>query len=177
MNTYTSASTAADVVDIASAMGYESFNLYGASYGTLLALTVMRDYPASIRSVVLDGVLPLQVNHYHSLYANRAATLDELFRQCEIDPECSKRYPDLEKTFWRAVDRYTDDPFILRYYDRYAEDTFEEKFDGNFVAGRVVSSLRSARWIPYVPFLINEIADGDVAVADGWARPIYNITK
>ena len=177
LDTYNSASTAADVVDIASAMGYESFNLYGASYGTLLALTVMRDYPASIRSVVLDGVLPLQVNHYHSLYANRAATLDELFRQCEVDPECSKRYPDLEKTFWSAVDRYTDDPFILRYYDRYAEDTFEEKFDGNFVAGRVVSSLRSARWIPYVPFLINEIADGDVAVADGWARPIYNITN
>ena len=177
LDTYNSSATAADVVDIASAMGYESLNLYGASYGTLLALTVMRDYPANIRSVVLDGVLPLQVNHYHSLYANRAATFDELFRQCEVDPECSKRYPDLQETFWRAVDRYTDDPFILRYYDRYADDTFEEEFDGAFVVRRVLSSLRSARWIPYVPFLINEIADGNVAVADGWARPIYNITN
>ena len=175
LDTYNSASTATDVVDIASAMGYESFNLYGASYGTLLALTIMRDYPTDIRSVVLDGVLPLQVNHFHSLYANRAATLEELFLQCKADPECSRRYPDLAETFWRAVERYTDDPFILRYYDRYADDTFEEEFDGKFVVGRVVSSLRNARWIPYVPFLINEIAEGDVAVADGWARPIYNI--
>lgn len=173
LNTYNSASTAADVVDIASAMGYESFNLYGASYGTLLALTIMRDFPANIRGVVLDGVLPLQVNHYHSLYANRATTLEEMFRQCKADPHCSGRYPNLEETFWRAVERYNADPFILRYYDRYADDTYEEDFDGNFVIARVTSSLRSERWIPYVPFLINEIADGDVAVADGWARPIY----
>ncbi len=52
LDTYNSASTAADVVDIASAMGYDSFNLYGVSYGTVLALTVMRDFPANIRSVV-----------------------------------------------------------------------------------------------------------------------------
>ena len=173
LDTYNSASTAADVVDIASAMGYDSFSLYGASYGTVLALTVMRDFPDNIRSVVLDGVLPLQVNHYHWLYANQAATLDELFRQCEVDPECSKRYPNLEESFWRAVDRYNDEPFELRYYDRYADDTYEEEFNGNFVIGLVVSSMRSERWIPYVPFLINEIANGDVAVVDGWARPAY----
>ena len=173
LDTYNSASTAADVVDIASAMGYESFNLYGASYGTVLALTIMRDFPANIRSVVLDGVLPLQVNHYHSLYANQEATLEKLFRQCNADPECSKRYPNLEEILWGAVDRYNAEPFKLRYYDRFADDTFERDFDGRFVVARVVSSLRSERWIPYVPFLINEIADGNVAVADGWARPIY----
>ena len=173
IDTYSSASTAADVVDIASAMGYESFNLYGSSYGTLLALTVMRDFPADIRSVVLDGVLPLQVNHFHSIYTNRAATLEELFRQCEADPECSRRYPNLEATFWRAVARFTAEPLTLRYYDRYTDDWFEEEFNGNFVVGLAVASLRSERWIPYVPFLISEIADGNLAVVDGWARPVY----
>ena len=177
VDTYNSASTAADVADIASAMGYDSYNLYGSSYGTILALTVMRDYPANIRSVVLDGVLPLQVNHYHSIYSDAAATLEKLFLQCEADPECSRRYPDLEETFWSAVERYTADPFTLRYYDRYADDIFEEEFDGTFVVGRAVSSLRSERWIPYVPFLISEIADGNVAVADGWARPVYRVVN
>ena len=37
VDTYNSASTAADVADIASAMGYDSYNLYGSSYGTILA--------------------------------------------------------------------------------------------------------------------------------------------
>ena len=177
MNTYTSASTAADVVDIASAMGYESVNLYGASYGTILALTVMRAFPTNIRSVILDGVLPLQVNRYHSLYADKAAALEKFFRHCEADWDCSQRYPNLEETFWKAVDRYTAEPFILEYYDRYADDYFEEEFDGDFVVGRVLVSLRSERWIPYIPFLITEIAAGNEAVADSWARPVYRGTN
>ena len=76
LSTYTSASTAADIADIVSAWGYESFNLYGASYGTLLALTVMRDFPAGLRSVVLDGVLPLQISRYETYYADRTAAID-----------------------------------------------------------------------------------------------------
>ena len=176
LDAYNSASTAADVVDVASAMGYESFNLYGASYGTLLALTVMRDFPANIRSVILDGVVPLQVNRYHTLYADRAAAVDEFFRHCEADWDCSQRYPNLEETFWKAVDRYTDEPFILEYYDRYADDYFEEEFDGDFVVRRMVISLRSERWIPYIPFLISEIAAGNKAVVDAWARPVYRGT-
>ena len=171
LSTYTSASTAADVADIVSAMGYESFNLYGASYGTLLALTVMRDFPAGVRSVILDGVLPLQISHYETHYADRAAAVDLFFRHCEADPACSKQHPNLEETFWGAVDRYTADPFTLEYYDRYADQSFEEEFDGDFLVAHFATSLRNGRLIPYLPFLVSEIAAGNVAVADAWARP------
>ena len=50
---YTPEAVAADVVDVARAMGYESFNLYGNSFGTLAALIVMRDFPEDVRAVVL----------------------------------------------------------------------------------------------------------------------------
>ena len=172
LSTYTSASTAADVADIVSVWGYESFNLYGISYGTLLALTVMRDFPAGVRSVVLDGVLPLQISHYETHYADRAAAIDLFFRHCEADPACSKQHPNLEETFWRAVDRYTTDPFTLQYYDRYADQFLEEEFDGDFVVSNFAASLRSERWIPYLPLLTSEIAAGNIAVADAWARPV-----
>ena len=76
LSAYTSASTAADVADIVSAMDFDSFNLYGTSYGTLLALTVMRDFPAGVRSVILDGVLPLQISLYETYYAEWAAAVD-----------------------------------------------------------------------------------------------------
>ena len=172
LGAYTSASTAADVPDIVSAMGFESFNLYGASYGTLLALTVMRDFPAGVRSVILDGVLPLQISWHETYYAEWAAAFDRFFRHCEADAVCSKQHPNLEETFWRAVGRYTADPFTLEYYDRYADKLFEEEFDGDFVVARFASSLRSKRWIPYLPLLISEIAAGNDFVADAWARPV-----
>ncbi len=172
LGTYTSASTAADVADIASAMGFDSFNLYGSSYGTLLALTVMRDFPAGVRSVILDGVLPLQVRFYETYFAEWAAAVDRFFRHCEAAPVCSRRYPDLEENFWGAADRYADAPFTLEYYDRYADRFFDEEFDGDFVAARLATSLRSDRLIPYLTFLVSEIAAGNDFVADAWARPV-----
>ena len=177
LGTYTSASTAADVADIVSAMDFDSFNLYGSSYGTLLALTIMRDFPAGVRSVILDGVLPLQVSFYETYYAEWAAAVDRFFRHCEAAPVCSKKHPNLEQTFWGAVDRYTAAPFALEYYDRYADRFFEEEFDGEFVASRLATSLRSDRLIPYLPFLVSEIAAGNDFVADAWARPAYRYVR
>ena len=48
---YTTAESAADVNDLWRTLGYRQVNLYGISYGTVLAETVMRDYPDGIRSV------------------------------------------------------------------------------------------------------------------------------
>ena len=141
LDAYNSASTAAAVVDVASAMGYESFNLYGASYGTLLALTVMRDFPANITQRDSRRSSPSPSESLpHTLCRPARPRLTSFFRHCEADWDCSQRYPNLEETFWKAVDRYTDEPFILEYYDRYADDYFEEEFDGDFVVRRMVIS-------------------------------------
>src|SRR5579875_1167046 len=58
LNAYTTVADAADVADLRVALGYPSLNLYAVSYGTRLALTVMRTHPQGIRSVVLDSVEP-----------------------------------------------------------------------------------------------------------------------
>ena len=36
------------------------WNVYGVSYGTSLALPLLRDDPEGIRAMVLDGVVPPQ---------------------------------------------------------------------------------------------------------------------
>jgi pimeloyl-ACP methyl ester carboxylesterase len=45
VSAYSPQAVAADVADLAAAMGYETYNLYGRGFGTMLALTVMRDFP------------------------------------------------------------------------------------------------------------------------------------
>ena len=117
LSAYTPQAIAADVVDLAAAMGYQTYNLYGSSFGTMLALTVMRDFPDHLRSVVLDGVWPPQVNAAEARHANAASALEALFRRCEADPECSRRYPDLEREFWQVVDRYTAHPTTIPKHD------------------------------------------------------------
>ena len=95
---YNSVENAADIVAVADALGYEDIDLYGGSYGSLLAQHVMRDYPDRVRSVVLDAVSPLRhapnmLNKAHS--ADRSLRL--LFEQCQADSACNEAVPDLEQ--------------------------------------------------------------------------------
>lgn len=67
LNAFTTLEDAADVHDLIRALSYQQVNLDGVSYGTRLALTVMRLFPADLRSVVLDSVVPPQINLFTSV--------------------------------------------------------------------------------------------------------------
>ena len=178
VSAYSPHAVAADVADLATAMGYETYNLYGSSFGTLLALTVMRDFPANIRGVVLDGVRPPQVNAAEARHANAASALQALFRRCEADPDCAQRYPDLEQDLWRVVALYAARPTTISSYDLDSSERFAEVVDGHFILRRVLESLRSRSlsgpsWIPYLPFLLHEIRGGNRDVARAFIQPLY----
>ena len=87
----TSAESAADVNDLRLALGYDQWNLYGVSYGTKLALTVMRDFPQGVRSVILDSVYPLQVNLYTAPPEDFDRALKVLFESCAADTSVATR--------------------------------------------------------------------------------------
>ena len=62
LSAYNSTESAADFADLRKVLGYVTWNVYGTSYGSYLAQTLMRDHPEGIRSVVLDSVLPTTYN-------------------------------------------------------------------------------------------------------------------
>ena len=171
MSAYSPEAVAADIVSVAGAMGYRAYSLYGSSYGTTLALTVMRDFPDNLRGVILDGVLPPQVRFTETTYANAASALKAFLRHCEADRACAQRYPDLEQELWQVVDRYAAHPTTTSYFDTYLNESFEADVNGYFVLWRVLGSLRSASWIPYVPFLLHHIAGGNEVVAGAFIAP------
>src|SRR5215212_10853938 len=68
LSQYTTAASANDAVALVKALGYDQYNLYGISYGTRLALEVMRNHPESgLRSVVLDSTVPPEMKTYELL--------------------------------------------------------------------------------------------------------------
>ena len=113
LNRYTSADSAADVNDLRVAMGYEQVNLYGISYGARLALTVMRDYPDSVRAAVLDSVLPPEVNRYERSASDTLTALRYFFDQCAADTVCQQAYPSLEHDFYVLVAAFNDTPAVV----------------------------------------------------------------
>jgi pimeloyl-ACP methyl ester carboxylesterase len=77
---------------------YEGQSL-GGSYGSLAAQVYLRRHEASVRAVVLEGVLPadeLAVLH-HASAGQRA--IDILFERCRVDTKCNSAYPHLREDF------------------------------------------------------------------------------
>ncbi|MEO1088061.1 MAG: alpha/beta hydrolase, partial [Acidobacteriota bacterium] len=94
-----------DIHDIVTALGYGKANLYGGSWGTRSALLYAHRYPDHVRSVILDGALPLE--NPAPLYAAEDAerALHGLFDDCAADAACADAFPDLEGDMQRAVAR------------------------------------------------------------------------
>jgi pimeloyl-ACP methyl ester carboxylesterase len=107
---YNTTQNAFDTQAILRALGYRQWNLYGISYGTQLALEVMRSAPEGTRSVVIDSVFPPDVRGYDEnlkpLQESIQATLD----QCAADPACAAAYPDLEATLDRVAAKLQANP-------------------------------------------------------------------
>ncbi len=93
---YNSVENAADVVAVGAALGAPRIDLYGASYGTRLAQTIMRDFPAAVRRVILDAPVPLDADILSGSIATFDAALRRILRACGNQIACRRAYPDLE---------------------------------------------------------------------------------
>ncbi|HEY1992258.1 MAG TPA: alpha/beta fold hydrolase, partial [Gammaproteobacteria bacterium] len=96
---YTTTVAVQDLETVRKLLGYEQVDLYGISYGTRVALQYLRAYPDSVRTAILDGVVPADrtLGPDVSLDAQRALGL--IFARCGQDPACHRAFPDLTDSF------------------------------------------------------------------------------
>ena len=171
LSAYTSAANAADVEDLRKALGYKQWNLYGSSYGTKLALTVMRDYPEGVRSVILDAVYPPQADLYASIPADFERSLNLVFQQCAADTDCNQAYPDLKTTYYALVDQLDAEPRTLKLYDPAKFKYYEMILNGDRFVWTTFQMLYYTDQLPGLPRRIYEIKEGKT---DMLSSPLQN---
>ncbi|MEZ4589741.1 MAG: alpha/beta hydrolase, partial [Chloroflexota bacterium] len=160
LTAYNSAENAADVADLRIALGYEAWNLYGISYGTRLAQTVMRDHPEGIRSVVLDSAYPLAANLQLETAVNAERAFSVFFAGCAADPACAAAYPDLDAVFAQLVADLNENPIILEAYNLSDRQYYDALINGDFMVGLLFQALYSVELTPIMPKLIFDVRDG-----------------
>jgi pimeloyl-ACP methyl ester carboxylesterase len=163
LNAYTTLADAADVADLRVALGYPVLNLYAVSYGTRLALTVMRTYPRGIRSVILDSVEPPGVNAITSPLASTARAFAVLFNGCAADDACAAAFPDLEQTFYRVVQRLNAAPVTIHTRDQTSK-TYTVLLTGDGMIDLLFSALYVTPLIPTLPAMIALADRGDFRI-------------
>ena len=150
---YNSVASSNDAVALMDALEYPTYNLFGISYGTRLALVMMRDHPdAGIRSVVLDSSFPPEIPGFERFVTEAHEVVMQLFADCKIDPVCDGAYPNLKERFKTLL--------------RNTEVTPIEGTDGTIVTAldlvSVVTGISAyTESAAYIPRMIAELEQGD----------------
>ena len=158
-DTFHSENNARDVVNVLLALGYERWNLVGVSYGSRLALTMMRDYPQYLRSVILDSVYPPQADIYLDVYYHGERALDVLFEACAASRRCNAEYPNLRAVFYRLYAQLNDMPLLADYQPADSRRLTIE-ISGYRLYDWVFSWLYEVDAIRLIPKLLFELARG-----------------
>jgi len=98
LTAYNSIENARDVHALRVALGFDKWNVWGISYGTILGQAYIKEDPEGILAVALDAIVPLDaradVNSWRVMkwYDRDLKKLDEL---CQADDACADAFPNL----------------------------------------------------------------------------------
>ena len=157
---FSTVANADDLIDLRKTLGYDTWDVFGVSYGSRVAQEVMRRDPRGVRSVVLSApVIPGPWQAEAALNFQRV--LDHVFESCAAQSLCAQAFPTLAKDFAALFDELNAKPIDITLET--ATGTTSVRFDGD----RMLRALRqrfSAR-IGRIPLYINEMLRGDRARA------------
>ena len=147
---YTTSVAVRDLERVRVALGIETWNVYGVSYGTRVAQHYLRRYPERVRALVLDGVVPPPLALGPDVAREAQRALEQIFARCAADALCGTRFAALPQLFAEVLARLdagaadeTDPPPIERARAAHARALHElQRGDRRVAAG---ADQRSAR--------------------------------
>jgi pimeloyl-ACP methyl ester carboxylesterase len=105
-------SAARDLEALRGALGYSQWNLYGTSYAANLSLAYARDFPGSVRSLILESP-DVPDGDVADAPGNFERVLGTLFERCERDERCRRDYPDPAGALDRVLARLDAQPLAI----------------------------------------------------------------
>jgi pimeloyl-ACP methyl ester carboxylesterase len=114
---YTTEAAARDFDDVRAALHVDRVNIYGASYGSRLALTYMRLFPSHVCRAVLLGVLPPGVAIGRVFARATQQALDSAFSDCVAGRRCSGAIRDPRRDIATVLARLRAQPAEVRLWN------------------------------------------------------------
>jgi pimeloyl-ACP methyl ester carboxylesterase len=177
LSAFNSLENAADVEAVRLALGYETINFYGVSYGTLLGLHLMRHHPQHLRSVILDSVVPPQTNFLTEVPASTERVFAQFFATCQADPACQARYPELETQLFDLVDRLNETPLRLTLTDPETGQQTQARFAGDDLLDLIYQIFYIPQGYAVTPKVVELVAGGDTTFIEQiWPLIIFDRT-
>ncbi len=112
---YDTRQSALDLKELRESLGISRWSVYGVSYGTRLALDLMRVDPDGTACLVLDSPMSTSdPNNTTDINLNMKRVFDLMFSDCAAQDSCKAAYPDLEQKFYAITDYIKQNPIVLQ---------------------------------------------------------------
>ena len=117
---YNTIENARDVKALRRALGFENWNVWGISYGSILGQAYLKEDPEGIRAFVIDAIVPLDARgnidswRVMQWYDRDLKKLDEL---CQADDDCADAFPNLGERVRDGARALIDNPITVEVKD------------------------------------------------------------
>lgn len=157
---YTTVAAAKDFEAVRKTLGYQKLHLYGGSYGTRMAQEYMRQYPQSVLTATLDGVIANQQS-LATLGESSAQSLAALYQFCAESPACNNNFAQAEQQLQSLFDRLEQAPV----YTSIRHPRTHQQTDLVLTRLKLQQALRFALYShttrSLIPLAIEQAAQGD----------------
>ncbi|MFL6276349.1 MAG: alpha/beta fold hydrolase [Blastocatellia bacterium] len=172
LRAYNTVESADDVDDLRKALGAARVNLVGFSYGTHLALAVIRRHPEHVNRAALIGTEG--PNHTEKLPSTSQRQIEKISKLVAADPSVGKKVPDLTGLLKRVLERLEKQPATIRITDRRSNRAVAVQVGKFGLQLILMIDLGDTSDLPIFPALLYTLDKGDYSILAGFVEKRYN---
>jgi pimeloyl-ACP methyl ester carboxylesterase len=156
---YTTSLAVQDLDRVRAALGYQQINLYGGSYGTRVAQHYLRRFPQRVRSVILDGVVPVEMAVGPAAATDAEAALLAILARCSAESECKARFADPVADYHAVRGALKLSTVPVSVHDPTTGDDTPFEFGPDHLAGVLRLLSYTAEYAALLPLMLHAAAE------------------
>ncbi len=162
-----------DLIKLRSELEIKQWNLWGHSYGSMIAMLLADKDNDHVRSIVTEGVWPprFRANNLSNSY-DFINLLERHFDLCRSIFYCNNSHTDLNQEWVELLVKLNKDPIEIRV--NLFDVNYNVQIDDSWFIDIIFNSIYWKRGTTHIPFLIEKTSEGDFSV---FSKEFSNIYK
>ena len=158
-----------DLDDVRAYLGYDRINLRRSH--ARAALVYLRRHGEHVRTMILDGVAPMDMRLPLFTARDAQRALDKLLTDCDADAACQQAFPDLSARIRTLLQRLEQSPPTVRIVHPRTGIAEDVRVEARVVASILFSALYSPLTASMVPALVDRPSATSSKASSRWVSP------
>lgn len=160
LSQYTTSIAMDDLEYIRQILDYPQLNLFGISYGTRAALVFLRRYPSSVRSLILDAVVSMDMLIPEHIATDAESAFATLVADCKAQPGCNQAFPDLIGKLEATVERLSANKQKISIVHPKSGKTYQIEVDPLIINRIIRAAMYDRNLRQLLPLAVDEASKG-----------------